>query len=158
MRPQRAHSAGHRRDRSLMLLGLFLWAGAGWGTRCPAADAPSNADRCARIVQAEVVAIDQCVIYNRYGTALPNGMIYALRRDVVSNDGPAKTRAPTRRRDSPRRQTPQADRAQGQRGRLPRDPLHESAGDGQSGERESVVPEDSGGQRARPGSGGRGLT
>ncbi len=74
-----------------MLLGLFFWAAAGWGTRCPAADAPSNGDRCARIVQAEVVAIDQCLIYNRYGTALPNGMIYALRRDVISNAEPAQT-------------------------------------------------------------------
>jgi hypothetical protein len=71
-----------------MILGLLV---AGTGTdpaRC--AEPPSNAEKCARIVQADVVALDQCVIYNRFGTVLPSGMIYALRRDVVTSDVPAK--------------------------------------------------------------------
>ena len=45
---------------------------------------------CARIVQADVVAIDQCLVINRFGTAIPNGMIFALRRDIVSNTDPPK--------------------------------------------------------------------
>jgi len=34
-----------------------------------------------------VVALDQVVMVNRLGAVRPGGMIYALRRDVVSNDG-----------------------------------------------------------------------
>lgn len=36
-------------------------------------------------VKAEVVALEQVYFYNRFGAFNPNGMIYALRRDVVEN-------------------------------------------------------------------------
>ncbi len=85
MRPHQADSAGRGSYVTWLLLGLFLGSEACWRECCRGADTPSNSDRCARIVHADVVAIDQCVIYNRYGTALPHGMIYALRRDVVSS-------------------------------------------------------------------------
>lgn len=36
-----------------------------------------------RTVCADVVAMDQMLVYNRFGTFNPFGMMYALRRDVV---------------------------------------------------------------------------
>ena len=44
---------------------------------------PAN---CARLVKADVVALDQAIVYNRLGTINPNGMIYALKRDIVAID------------------------------------------------------------------------
>ena len=41
---------------------------------------------CARTITADVVAIDQPIMFNRLGAQNPNGMIYALRRDVVDKD------------------------------------------------------------------------
>src|SRR5215467_15939010 len=38
---------------------------------------------------ATVVALDQPFMYNRLGTAEPQGMIFALERDVVPMSGPA---------------------------------------------------------------------
>jgi len=48
---------------------------------------------CDRTVKADVVALDQALIYNRLGAINPAGMIYALRRDVVAID-PAKGLVP----------------------------------------------------------------
>jgi hypothetical protein len=44
---------------------------------------------CERTIQANVVALDQVIMYNRLGTVNPGGMIYALRDDIVMID-PAK--------------------------------------------------------------------
>src|SRR5918992_4625176 len=44
---------------------------------------------CERTVKAEVVALDQVLIYNRLGAINPAGMMHALKRDVVAID-PAK--------------------------------------------------------------------
>ncbi len=41
---------------------------------------------CERTVKANVVALDQVIMYNRLGTVNPGGMIYALRQDVVAID------------------------------------------------------------------------
>src|ERR687892_458365 len=41
---------------------------------------------CERTVKADVVALDQALIYNRLGVINPAGMIYALKRDVVAVD------------------------------------------------------------------------
>ncbi|MDD1626372.1 MAG: hypothetical protein LUQ26_02710, partial [Methylococcaceae bacterium] len=41
----------------------------------------------AACVTADVVAIDQVFYYNRLGAMNPSGMIYALKRDVVSSNG-----------------------------------------------------------------------
>lgn len=40
-----------------------------------------------RTIHAEVVALDSPIIYNRFGSMNPYGMIYALKRDVVNSDG-----------------------------------------------------------------------
>lgn len=41
---------------------------------------------CTNTVTADIVALDQVFYYNRFGAANPSGMIYALKRDVVSMD------------------------------------------------------------------------
>ena len=41
---------------------------------------------CERTVKANVVALDQVIMYNRLGTVNPGGMIYALKQDVVAID------------------------------------------------------------------------
>src|ERR1051325_3142102 len=48
---------------------------------------------CERTVKADVVALDQALIYNRLGAINPAGMIYALKRDVVAID-PSKGLVP----------------------------------------------------------------
>ena len=50
---------------------------------------PSPTPTCARTIKANVVALDQVIMFNRLGTVNPNGMIYALKQDVVAID-PAK--------------------------------------------------------------------
>ncbi|MGZ8095112.1 MAG: hypothetical protein ACXW0L_04825 [Methylosarcina sp.] len=40
-----------------------------------------------RVIHADVVALDQDIVFNRFGSHDPYGMIYALRRDVISRDG-----------------------------------------------------------------------
>ena len=49
----------------------------GWAHANPADDPPAG-----RVVIADVVAINQPLVYNRFGSANPWGMIYALRDDV----------------------------------------------------------------------------
>ena len=39
---------------------------------------------CERTVKADVVALDQVIMYNRLGAVNPNGMIYALKQDIVA--------------------------------------------------------------------------
>ncbi len=42
---------------------------------------------CNRSLFADVVALDQPYFWNRLGAVQPHGMVYALKRDVVSEDG-----------------------------------------------------------------------
>jgi manganese oxidase len=51
------------------------------------------AQECERTIEAEVVALDQPIFYNRFGSFAPQGMIFALRRDVVAEDGGETLRA-----------------------------------------------------------------
>ena len=48
--------------------------------------AAAPAQTCARTITADVVALDQVFFWNRLGAVQPQGMMYALRRDVVSTD------------------------------------------------------------------------
>ena len=43
--------------------------------------------QCARTITADVVAFDQVFFWNRLGAVQPQGMMYALRRDVVPISG-----------------------------------------------------------------------
>ena len=45
--------------------------------------APGTAVFEGRIIEAEIVAMDQAITYNRFGSINPYGMIFALRSDVV---------------------------------------------------------------------------
>ena len=59
-------------------------------------DAAGERDR--RVVCADLVALDQMLVYNRFGSFNPFGMIFALRRDVVPmsmNAKPADTNCNT---------------------------------------------------------------
>src|SRR5215207_9736423 len=47
------------------------------------------AQTCARTITADVVAFDQVWFWNRLGAVQPQGMMYALRRDVVPASGAA---------------------------------------------------------------------
>ncbi len=53
---------------------------------CIAASPPALAAPCARIVVADIVAIDQPLMFNRLGAQNINGMVFALERDVVDAD------------------------------------------------------------------------
>src|SRR5215218_10150327 len=47
----------------------------------------ADAQTCARTITADVVAFDQVFFWNRLGAIQPQGMMYALRRDVVPISG-----------------------------------------------------------------------
>src|SRR5262245_28050786 len=47
---------------------------------------PAPTPTCERTIKASVVALDQIIMFNRLGTVNPNGMIYALKQDVVAID------------------------------------------------------------------------
>jgi hypothetical protein len=73
----------HRRlSKGMFLAGLALSAIVG---AYPAGDA-SAAITCEREVIADVVTIDQPLMFNRLGAGNPNGMMFALRRDVIFSD------------------------------------------------------------------------
>lgn len=48
------------------------------------AQTPPPIPACERTITADVVALDQLLMYNRLGAVNPNGMIYALKQDVVA--------------------------------------------------------------------------
>lgn len=54
-----------------------------------AVPAPAPTPACNRTIKADVVALDQVIMFNRLGAINPGGMIYALKQDVVLID-PAK--------------------------------------------------------------------
>ncbi|RZS54551.1 copper oxidase [Sphaerotilus mobilis] len=66
-------------DRIRHAAGLVIALLSGWHA------APAVA-RPAGTVEADVVAIDQPMVYNRFGSYNPYGMVYALKRDVVDLD------------------------------------------------------------------------
>ena len=47
---------------------------------------PTPTPACNRTIKADVVALDQAIMYNRLGAMNPHGMIYALKQDVVPID------------------------------------------------------------------------
>ena len=81
---KRKHHNERKRKFSFLLASLtfvFLLTGI-----TAQAQLPSPTPTCARTIKADVVALDQAIMYNRLGTVNPGGMIYALRRDVVAVD------------------------------------------------------------------------
>jgi len=53
-------------------------------TLTPAAHAQTPPQSCARMLTADVVAIDMPLMWNRLGAQNINGMMYALKRDVIN--------------------------------------------------------------------------
>jgi hypothetical protein len=51
-----------------------------------AVTAPAQTPTCNKTIKADVVAFDQVIFYNRFGSFDPGGMMFALRRDVVAID------------------------------------------------------------------------
>ena len=74
-----------KRPLKLLLILLLFLPMAFWLTGGKVSAAP----RPASLIVANVVALDQVITYNRFGSFNPNGMIYALRRDVVDELGNA---------------------------------------------------------------------
>ncbi len=76
----------------LMLLSLTTSTNAQSAAAAPPAEealavaSPTPFPTCARTIKANVVALDQIIMFNRLGTVNPNGMIYALKQDVVAID------------------------------------------------------------------------
>jgi hypothetical protein len=60
--------------RPLLFLCLITWG------------ASSAMAQCSRTITADVVALDQAFIWNRLGAIQPQGMMFALRRDIVPID------------------------------------------------------------------------
>src|SRR6266853_6613222 len=54
--------------------------------------------QCQRKITADVVAIAQPIMLNRLGAAIPNGMIFALRRDTIKVGNQVQLRADKRPR------------------------------------------------------------
>lgn len=75
-----------------VLTSCFLYASTGFAQEgaleCEALhDVVNDVDgerRYGRTICADVVALDQMMVYNRFGSFNPYGMMYALRRDVVA--------------------------------------------------------------------------
>lgn len=65
--------------RGLGVIGLLALCAPAWA-------APAAA--CERTLRAEVVALEQAMVLNRYGAFNPAGMLYALQRDVVFHGHP----------------------------------------------------------------------
>lgn len=74
-----------RSPKLLLVAILSFLPGISWSeTTSPS---PLETDQCPaeRTVNAKVVALEQVYVYNRFGAFNPGGMLYALRRDVVSS-------------------------------------------------------------------------
>jgi len=74
-----------RRCQMLVLCGMavmVLLAIPGTA-RAQTGDTTALTPTCARIIKADVVALDQVFFWNRLGAVQPQGMIFALKRDVV---------------------------------------------------------------------------
>jgi hypothetical protein len=67
----------HGFEGALAVLALAVSATA------PSPARAQGAPTCARVVSADVVALDQPLVFNRLGSQNVNGMIFALRRDVA---------------------------------------------------------------------------
>lgn len=64
---------------------VLMNAGSELPKKEPASSAP--AAPCVRNIQADIVAIPQPLMLNRLGTAIPDGLVFALRSDTVGGKG-----------------------------------------------------------------------
>ena len=71
-------------QRIVVLLAALVFSGFAGAY---ADEFPPQHQPCRRAISADVVALDQAFYVNRLGALQTGGMIFALRRDVVPNDG-----------------------------------------------------------------------
>ena len=83
-----SHSRGRQWHLLLVVvIAAFTFAGgAVWAQTVPdgGTEGLIGVTACARMIQADVVALDQPWFWNRLGAVEPQGMIFALKRDVVA--------------------------------------------------------------------------
>ncbi|WP_018989387.1 manganese-oxidizing multicopper oxidase MnxG [Aromatoleum toluclasticum] len=90
----RAPAAGYQ-GRLKQLAGLLMLTGATLFAAGPSQAAPPSGNttatstgiRCTRTLVANVIALDQPLMYNRLGAQNINGMMFALEEDVVDSNG-----------------------------------------------------------------------
>lgn len=70
---------------SLLLLGGCVLLGSACVGIHPVPTVPNVCKE--RTIKAEVVALEQAIVLNRYGAFNPSGMLFALKHDVVFHDG-----------------------------------------------------------------------
>lgn len=75
-------SLGHAIRHSLAALTLL------WSTIAAGAPQAASQPTCARMLHADVVALEQAIVLNRFGALNPAGTLFALRRDVVFSGHP----------------------------------------------------------------------
>jgi hypothetical protein len=83
-----------------------LWNGDRAAAQQPHQRQQPQQQSCARVIEADIVAIDQPLFLNRLGASLPGGMIYALRRDIVAGPNGSDIAAGKARLDPDRRPRP----------------------------------------------------
>jgi len=71
-----------KRFSRIIILVTILFSVASTATAQKTIETPAPVPTCARTITADVVAFDQIIFYNRFGSFDPAGMMYALRRDV----------------------------------------------------------------------------
>jgi len=88
MRCVRAERIVNRMNRHLrFLLALLIVTAMLPAGTLEAQVFPPTPVNCQRQIRADIVALDQVFFWNRLGAVQPQGMLYALRRDVVSTNG-----------------------------------------------------------------------
>lgn len=72
---------------ALILCYIIVGIHPGIAVAAKPAPPPPSGPTCERNISADVVALDQAFFLNRLGAAMPQGMIYALKGDVVPISG-----------------------------------------------------------------------
>jgi manganese oxidase len=73
-------------NRLFKLMAMGVLVGVGASTAHAQAISPPG---CERLIRADVVALEQAIVVNRFGAFVPAGTLYALKGDIVRRDGRA---------------------------------------------------------------------
>ncbi|HEV2147582.1 MAG TPA: hypothetical protein VGR37_09295 [Longimicrobiaceae bacterium] len=79
-----------------------VWIGALAILAIPSLPGVLSGQNCERVINAEVVALDQAIFYNRLGAHDPAGMMFALSNDIVPISGTSLEAGNVRLRDGKR--------------------------------------------------------
>ncbi len=70
-----------------VLAGTACSSVSNYSTESSTHGGPPSSPVCARMIKAEVVALEQAIVLNRFGAFNPSGMLFALKQDVVLSNG-----------------------------------------------------------------------